>query len=107
MRVRALIRHPDSIQSPLVARCGLSASGFGDADVAGHLILGYGVDDQFQRAAIAALVEDRLVDRQILPFDVGVINNQGNVVALLGGIGAAQFDDEGSPPFGACSWRQW
>src|ERR1700691_2974346 len=67
---------PGRFPAPLIARCGLSASGFGDADIAGHLILGDGVDNQFQRAAIVALMEeDRFVNRQILLFDARIIHD--------------------------------
>src|ERR1700692_4850348 len=81
----------------LVARCRLSASGFGDADVAGYFILGNGVHNQLQGAAIGALVEeDRLVHRKILLFDARIIHNQGYVIAFLVGIGAAQLDHKAS-----------
>ena len=42
----------------LVARSSLRAGGLGDADVAGHFVLGDGIDHHLQRAAIITLMEE-------------------------------------------------
>src|ERR1700676_3331067 len=64
-------------KTPLVARCGLGASGLRNADVAGHFVLANLVHDHFQRAAIIALMEeDRFVYRQVLLVEVHVVDAQ-------------------------------
>src|SRR6266404_2759540 len=84
--------------TPLIApstRCGRSASGFRNADVAGYLVLGNLVDDQFQWTAVAALMEeDRLIHRHILLVNVDIIDDQGNGIALFVEVRAAKFDHE-------------
>src|SRR5712671_1918049 len=84
------------IEDPsLIARCGLSASGLRNADVAGYFILANLVDDHFQRAAIVALVEeDWFVYRQVLLVDVNVVDDQRNAIALLVEVRALEFDHE-------------
>src|SRR5712671_3396791 len=72
-------------------------TGLGNADITGHFVLSYGINDHLQRASIGALMEeDRLVDGQILSLDARVVHYQGNVVALLGDVSAAQFHHEAS-----------
>src|SRR5258706_2545107 len=79
----------------LIARCGLSASGLRNADVAGYFILTNLVDDHFQGPAIVALMEEYwFVYRQVLLVDVNVVDDQRNAVALLVEVRALEFDHE-------------
>src|SRR5882724_10576590 len=99
---RATLAHASATMHPTVliapsARCGWSASGFRNADVAGYLVLGNLIDDQFQWAAVAALMEeDRLIHRHILLVNVDIIDDQGDRVALLVEVRAAKFDHKGA-----------